>query len=99
MSVKRTMPAEHSIPEDKPRRVLIIVVAVVAALAIGGLFYLLMRKAAAPSPAVTLQNAIRQGSPEWEQYAKRIVLDEPADCPEPGAPFCAMESRRALGDI
>jgi len=93
------MPTEHSIAEDKPSRTLIIVVAVIAALAIGGLFYLLMRKAAAPTPAVTLQNAIRPGSPEWDQYAKRIVLDEPADCPEPGAPFCATESRRALGDI
>ena len=93
------MPTEHIISDEKPNRTLIIIVAVVAALAIGGLFYLLMRKAAAPTPAVTLQNAIRPGAPEWEQYGKRIVLDEPADCPEPGAPFCATEARRALGDI
>jgi hypothetical protein len=93
------MPNEHYIAEEKPRRTLIIVVAVISAVAIGGLFYLLLRKAAAPTAPATLQGAIRPGTPEWDQYAKRIVLDEPADCPEPGAPFCATESKRALGDI
>ena len=93
------MPAEHTIPEEKPRRTLIIVVAVIAAVVIGGFFYLLLRKAVAPSPPPTLQGAIRRGSMDWEKYQSRIVLDEPADCPEPGAPFCATESRRALGDI
>lgn len=93
------MPAEHSIPEEKPRRTLIIVVAVVAAVVIGGFFYLLLRKSVAPSASQTLQGAIRPGSPDWDKYKTRIVLDEPADCLEPGAPFCATESKRALGDI
>ena len=93
------MPAEHSIPEEKPKRTLIIVVAVIAAVLIGGFFYLLLRKAVAPNPSPTLLGAIRPGSPDWDKYSKLIVLDEPADCPEPGAPFCATESKRALGDI
>src|SRR4051794_34204298 len=92
------MVTEHTISEGQPNRTIIIVVAVIAAVAIGGLFYLLMRKTAAPSPRPTLEGAIRQGSPEWEQFAKRIVLDEPPDCPEPGAPFCATEAKTALGD-
>ena len=93
------MPAEHSIPEDSSRRKIIVVVAVIAAVFIGAFFYLLLRKTAAPGPPPTLQGAIRPGSSEWDQYHTRIVLDEPADCPEPGAPFCATESKRALGDI
>src|SRR5258706_15196134 len=93
------MPAEHSIPEEKSRTTLIVVVAAIAAVVIGGFFYLLLRKSVATGPPTTLQGAIRRGSPDWDTYRKRIVLDEPADCPEPGAPFCATESKRALGDI
>src|SRR5574341_113255 len=94
------MPTEHSIPEDKPRRTVIIVVAVIAAVLIGGFFYLLLRGTmGGSSQPTTLQDAFRPGSPEWEQYSKRIVLDDPADCPEEGAHFCATESKRALGDI
>jgi hypothetical protein len=94
------MPAEHSIPEEKPRRTLIIVVAVIAAVLIGGFFYLLLRGTIGSGPqTITLQNAVRPGSPEWEQYGKRIVLDDPSDCPEPGARFCATESKRAFGDV
>lgn len=69
------MPAEHSIPDDKPRRTLIIVVAVIAAVFIGGIFYLLMRQTAAPRAPVALANAIRSGSPEFEQYRSKIVLE------------------------
>ncbi len=93
------MPTEHTIPEDKPNRTIIIVVAVIAAVLIGGFFYLLLRKSVAPATQATLQGAVRPGSADWEKYIKLIVLDEPADCPEPGAPFCAQESKRALGDI
>ena len=93
------MPAEHSIPEDNSRRTIIIVVAVIAAIFIGSFFYLLLKKTAAPSPPPTLQGAVKPGMPDWDTYHARIVLDEPADCPEPGAPFCATESKRALGDI
>ena len=92
------MPTDHSIPEDKSRRTLIIVVAVIAAVVMGGFFYVLLRKSA-PSPAPTLQGAIRPGSPDWDKYSKLIVLDDPGDCPEEGSRFCAYESKRTLGDI
>jgi hypothetical protein len=82
------MPAEHSIPEDKSRRTLIIVFAIVAAVLIGGFFYLLLRKTVAPTPPATLQGAIRPGSADWDKYNKLIVLDEPE----------ADEAKRALGD-
>jgi hypothetical protein len=84
------MPAEHSIPEDQPRRTLIIIVAVVAAILIGGFFYLLLRATATSSQSPRLANAIRPGSPDFEKYKKLIVLDDPPD---------ADESPRALGDI
>ena len=71
------MAANHSIPEDKPRRTLIIVVAVIAAVVIGGVFYLLMRETAAPEAPATLADAIRAGSPEFEQYRAKIALDKP----------------------
>jgi hypothetical protein len=82
------MPAEHSIPEDKSRRTLIIVFAIVAAVLIGGFFYLLLRKTVAPAPPATLQGAIRPGSADWDKYNKLIVLDEQE----------ADEAKRALGD-
>jgi len=83
------MPTEHTIPEEKPRRTLVIVVAVIAAVLIGGFFYLLLRKTFAPGPVQTLQGAIRKGSPEFDQYIKKIALDDPE----------AEEAHRALGDI
>ena len=46
---------------------------------IGGLFYILLRKAAAPTPPPTLQSANRPGSADWDKHYKlRIVLDDPA---------------------
>jgi len=84
----RIMPAEHSIPEEKPRRTIIIIVAVIAAVLIGGFFYLLLRKSVASSPPQTLQGAIRPGSPDWDKYIKLIALDDPE----------ADEAKRALGD-
>jgi hypothetical protein len=82
------MPAEHTIPEEKPRRILIIVVAVIAAVVIGGFFYVLLRESAAPGAPPTLQGAIRPGSPDWDKYSKLIALDDPE----------ADEAKRALGD-
>ena len=83
------MPAEHSFPEDKSPRVIIIAVALVAAVLIGGVFYVLMRKSMRDSPPLRLDNAIRAGSPDFEKYKKLIPLDDPE----------ADESPRALGDI
>jgi hypothetical protein len=92
------MPNEHSNAEDKPRRIVIIVVAVIAAVLIGGFFYLLLRRTMDTPQTTQLQDAIRPGGPQWDDYSKRIVLDDPPDCPEEGARFCATESKRALGD-
>jgi hypothetical protein len=82
-----SMPAEN-IREESARRTLIIVVAVIAVVAIGGLFYILLRKTAAPGPSPTLQGAIRPGSPDWDSYVSKIALDTPE----------ADEAKRALGD-
>lgn len=70
-------------------RTLIIVVAIIAALLIAVLFYFLMRVTGGGTVTPTLQGAIREGSPEFEQYRSQIVLDEPD----------ATEARRPLGDI
>jgi hypothetical protein len=81
---------ERQIPDsDDSRRSIIIVVAVIAAIGIAALFYLLMRASGGGTVEPTLQGAIRAGSPEFEQYASKIVLDKPE----------AYQSNRALGDI
>ena len=83
-----SMATEHSIPEEKSPRALIIIVAAIAAIAIGGFFYILLRKSVATGPPPTLQGAIRPGSPDWDKYSKLIVRDDPE----------ADEAKRALGD-
>jgi hypothetical protein len=81
---------ERQVPDsDESRRTIIIVVAVVAAIGIAALFYLLMRASGGGTVEPTLEGAIRVGSPEFEQYASKIVVDKPE----------AYESKRALGDI
>jgi len=81
---------ERQVPDsDDSRRTVIIVVAVVAAIGIAALFYLLMRASGGGVVEPTLEGAIRAGSPEFEQYASKIVVDRPE----------AYESKRALGDI
>ena len=75
---------------DESRRKLIIVVAIIAALVIAVFFYFLLRATSTGgSTDPVLEGAIRAGSPEWEQYHSKIVLDEPE----------ADEAKRALGDI
>ena len=84
------MTPERQLPDsDDSRRTVIIVVAVVAAIGIAALFYLLMRASGGGTVEPTLEGAIRAGSPEFEQYASKIVVDKPE----------AYESKRALGDI
>lgn len=81
---------ERQVPDsDDSRRTVIIVVAVVAAIGIAALFYLLMRASGGGTVEPALEGAIRAGSPEFEQYASKIVVDRPE----------AYESKRALGDI
>ena len=81
---------ERQIPDsDDSRRTIIIIVAVIAAVGIAALFYVLMRASGGGAVEPTLEGAIRAGSPEFEQYASKIVVDKPL----------AYESKRALGDI
>lgn len=88
LASNKSMPVEHTIPEDKPRRTLIIVVAIVAAVLICGFFYLVLRGTMAPSAPPALESAIRPGSPEWDRYSKLIARDDPE----------ADEAKRPLGD-
>jgi flagellar basal body-associated protein FliL len=75
--------------DDGSRRKLIIIVAVIAALIIAVFFYFLMRASGGGQPEPTLSNAIRAGSPQFAEFAPRIVLDDPE----------ADQADRALGDI
>lgn len=71
-------------------RTLIIAVAIAAAVVIAIFFYVLMRASSGGvggEPA--LQGAIREGSPEFEEYKSKIHVEEPD----------ATEAKRALGDI
>lgn len=82
--------SERQIPDaDDSRRKIIIIVAVIAAVAIAALFYLLMRTVGTNTQEPTLQGAVRAGSPEFEQYQSRIVLDAPE----------AEQMQQALGGI
>ncbi|HTG94119.1 MAG TPA: hypothetical protein VL866_16115 [Pyrinomonadaceae bacterium] len=83
-------PSDKSATTKNESRTLIIVVAIIAAVIIAVLFYFLMRATGGGTVAPpTLAGAIRPGSPEFEQYHSKIMLDEPE----------ATEGRRALGDI
>jgi hypothetical protein len=82
--------SERQLPEkDDSRRNVIIGVAIIAALAIGALFYFLMRASSTPTVEPTLADAIRSGSPQFAEYASKIFVEEPE----------ADEAKRALGDI
>jgi len=80
---------DRRIETSETNRTLIIGVAVVAAILIAGLFYGLMRLGGGGGGPTGLQGAIREGSPQWEENKKNIVLDDPE----------ATEAKRALGDI
>ena len=82
--------SERQLPEsDDSRRKVIIIVAVIAAMAIGGLFYFLMRASSRITVEPTLEGAIRPGSPEFTQYASKIFVEAPE----------ADEAKLALGGI
>ena len=84
-----TSQKQISEPDGSSRKI-VIIVAIVAAIVLATLFYFLMRASSGPSRTnPTLQGAIRKGSPEWEQFNTKIVLDDPE----------ATEAKRALGDI
>ena len=76
-------------PDEDSRRKVIIIVAVVAAIVIAVVFYFLMRASGGGSGEPTLANAIRAGSPQFNEFKSKIVIDEVE----------ADEAKRALGDI
>jgi hypothetical protein len=74
---------------DASNKIIWIVVAIVAALIIGAIvFFLRQSPNTDVSGAGGLANAIRPGSPEWNMYHDKIVLDKPE----------ADEAKRPLGD-
>jgi hypothetical protein len=89
MQQSMAIPERQISDSDDSRRTIVIVVAIIAAIGIAALFYVLMRASGGGTVEPTLQGAIRAGSPEFEQYASKIILDKPE----------AYESKRALGDI
>lgn len=75
---------------SETNRTLVIVVAIGAALLIAVFFYVLMRASGGGTASEpTLQGAIREGSPQFEEYKSKILLDDPE----------ATEAKRTLGDI
>lgn len=83
--------SEHRVADsDESRRKLIVISVSIASAALIGLLIALLLRAAGGGSSVqpTLPGAIRSGSPDFEKYNSRIVLDEPE----------ADEAKRALGD-
>ena len=81
---------DRRVEASETNRTLIIVVAVAAAVVIAVLFGVLMLAVGSGGGSEpTLQGAIREGSPQFEEYKTKIFLDEPE----------ATEAKRALGDI
>ena len=81
---------ERRAETSETNRTLIIVVAIAAAVVIAIFFYVLMRASSGSGGGEpTLEAAIREGSPQFEDYKSKLHLDEPE----------ATEAKRALGDI
>lgn len=75
---------------DDSRRTIYIVVGIVSLVLIAGLGYWLTRPGVGPSSGPQkLEGALRPGSPEFEQYKAKVVLDKPE----------ATEATRPIGDI
>ena len=81
--------------EEKPNNTganifVIAAIVIFSAMLIGG--YLWLRRQPSQDRKITkakLENAIRPGSPEWKQYAEKIVLDAPE----------AVEANRTVGGL
>lgn len=81
---------DRRVEASESNRTLIIGVAIVAAIVIAAVFYVLMRISSGGNTTPdSLQGAIRAGSPQFEEYKSKIVLDAPE----------AQEAKRALGDV
>ncbi|HEX8474933.1 MAG TPA: hypothetical protein VF666_12960 [Pyrinomonadaceae bacterium] len=86
-----SQPEKNINETDNTRRTIFIIVALAAALLVAAIVYLASRPSA-PRGEPRLEGAIRPGSPEFEQYRSRLVLEFN---PEQNA----SESTRAVGDI
>ena len=84
--------ATHNTTEtNSSRRMIFIIVAAISVLLIGGLIYLATRPTTGGGAGEQqrLEGGIRAGTPEFEQYRERIVLDKPE----------ATEAARPIGDM
>ncbi len=83
-------PEQRKDETDDSRRTIFIVVSIVSVVLIAGLLYWMMRPGSTTSGGPPrLEGALRPGSPEFEQYKSKIVLDKPE----------ATEATRPIGDI
>jgi hypothetical protein len=83
-------PERQNMDADDSRRTIFIVVGIVSLVLVAGLLYWLTRPGASTgSGPPRLEGALRPGSPEFEQYKSKIVLDKPE----------ATEATRPIGDI
>ena len=82
---------DRRVETTETNRTLIIVVAIAAAVVIAIFFYVFMRASSRDTGGgePVLQGAIREGTPQFEEYKAKIYLEEPE----------ATEAKRALGDI
>lgn len=86
-----SQPERNIVETDTTRRNIFIGIALVAALLVAGVVYLVTRPSA-QGVEPRLENALRAGSPEFDQYRDRIVIDfEPDEDATTGV--------RALGDL
>ena len=75
---------------EDSRRTIFIIVGIASAILVAGFLYWMTRPGASNSSGPPrLEGALRAGSPEFEQYRSKIVLDKPE----------ATEATRPIGDI
>ncbi|MBA3805927.1 MAG: hypothetical protein H0X14_09495 [Acidobacteria bacterium] len=75
---------------EDSRRMIFIIVGVASAILVAGFLYWMTRPGTTTSNGPQrLEGALRAGSPEFEQYKSKIVLDKPE----------ATEATRPIGDI
>jgi len=86
-----TQPEKNIVEADSTRRNIFIGIALVSALLIAGVVYLVTRPSS-QGVEPRLENALRTGSPEFDQYRERIVIDFDPD-------ENATTGVRALGDL
>ncbi|MDQ3684919.1 MAG: hypothetical protein M3430_04880 [Acidobacteriota bacterium] len=86
-----SQPEKNIVEADTTRRNIFIGIALVSALLVAGVVYLVTRPSS-QGVEPRLENALRTGSPEFDQYRERIVIDFDPD-------ENATRGVRALGDL